>query len=450
MSKKKLFAYKKYYSPTQPGQILDKDPFVFSKEHRSFKEVAEYLESRRYIQNGAGGAITLLPKGVFLQNAILQRCFRIMRQLGALEYRFPSIFSDKDKRIKQGLIEKFKNQLFSINIHNSEKESYYLKYASDPMVFQHFAETSIQVPLRTYSPDYFFRAIKSGELKQLLQPREFFMTDFHFFEEVDNGLSSYFELAKISAKIMNSLVISKNNWTLNIDTNIDFFSKKNLEILKMLDELKVPAVLNVTEKRTHYYSIQNQYVVDYYQDNKTQLANLQYDEQNGSNFSITSKVSGEPVNVIHGTLFGRTEKVMGLIFGERIEKMIAEESYSPTLPIWLTPIIVRIIPASQDTRVLEFSKKILEELLRMQCRSDIDLRTISFNKKIKLAEQEWVPFQLIVGERELNENNFSIRDRFSGSNYVVSSEKFFQSILDLLKSEVENTPQNTPIYLIEE
>ncbi len=437
MSKKKFLLYKKFYSPELPGVLSNTAPRT-DKPYKKipFREVVDYLEKHDYIRCGKNSSLILLPKGVFVQEAILAKAQEFMQKEGASPYRFPSIFSGT-KSIKDNLIEKFKESVFTVTAYDNE--NYYLKYASDPVMFEYFHNQIISTPHKTYSPDYFFRAIKTGEMKPLINPREFCMTDFHFFEENEN-FDAYIKAASLNKRAM-ELLVPADRWHLNMDTNESFFKDNYEKIVRMLDTLKVRAVVNITSERTHYYSMQNQYIADYYCGNETQIANLQFDQENGKLFNITSSTTGKAVSVIHGTLFGRTEKIIAIIFGKIVEQ-INEKKLTPSLPLWTTPIIVRIIPINKTTKIEDYLHLIEEKLSQMKCRYDVDIREIKLDKKIKDAEHDLVPYQIVIGNQEIANSSVSVINRLSNLKYLVSLETFFSDISYIIK-ESGDLPQTT-------
>lgn len=448
MSKKKLLIQKRYYNPKGSSVWGDTLPESYKKQPiRTFSEVLKHIFTQKYAASTQTGYLNLLPKGLFMQEAIISRSQRIMMESGALQYRFTSMFSSDDEAIHKGLYEKFSNQIMSIES-SKENSNIHLKYASDPLLFKYFSNKHVEVPHKIYSPDYFFRATTKGELKHLINPREFFMLDFHFFYEL-NDFDSYIDAALFNKEILRT-IISIDDWYLNIDTNKDFFTKYEVKILEMLDLVGVPAIINITSERTHYYSIQNQYIVDYFFGNKTQLSNLQFDQKNGELFQITSKDTNKPVSVIHGTVFGRVEKIIALVFGKQIEKFV-KTGEKPILPIWLTPIVVRVILLNTNPKTVEFSETVSTFLIKSKCRFDIDKRKdIKLGSKIKSAEKDWIPYIITIGDLESENKTVSVRDRESGNISTLSIEKLCKKLEPLLKDNDFNHQTTPRIYLGED
>src|SRR3989344_3436165 len=294
MSKTKLLKFKQYYFRTKPGGLSEGPSFVSDQSKGNFSEVVTHLIDRKYIHLTANGDCHLLPKGLFLHEAIVARAKEMMDAEGAHRYRFSSFFSVADGKPVSELTKKFEAQMFDVSGGKISRHTS-LKYASDPVLFQYFSRRAVHTPLKVYSPDYFFRAVQTGELKPLINPREFFMTDFHYFCE-PSDFDSFLSAAVLNKRAV-ELFAQPGEWYLNIDTNEYFFDAYRQTLLRMLDTLSINAVINVASEKTHYYSLQFQFMVDYYRGNRTQLANLQFDEKNGPAFGIVSRQSGKSVSI---------------------------------------------------------------------------------------------------------------------------------------------------------
>jgi threonyl-tRNA synthetase len=82
---------------------------------------------------------------------------------------------------------------------------------------------------------------------------------------------------------------------------------------------------------------------------------------------------------------------------------------APMLPLWLSPTQVRLIPLSD--RFLETVEKLATQLTGRSIRVDIDDSASTLQKKIREAEQEWIPYIVVIGEKELLSGTLSVRDR---------------------------------------
>ena len=117
---------------------------------------------------------------------------------------------------------------------------------------------------------------------------------------------------------------------------------------------------------------------------------------------------------------------------------------NPNSPLWLSPTQVRVIPLKEE--FLDFSKTLAEKISQNSVRVDIDDRNESIGKRIREAEKDWVPYILVIGEKEMNSENLSVRDRKTGETHEVS----FQAFLDEMKTQTARKPfskLNLPEYL---
>jgi threonyl-tRNA synthetase len=93
----------------------------------------------------------------------------------------------------------------------------------------------------------------------------------------------------------------------------------------------------------------------------------------------------------------------------------------PSLPLWLAPIQVRIIPVSDDKH-LQFCLGLAGELKRRHIRVDVDDRTDSLGKRIRNAEREWIPYVAICGDKEQGGSPLSVRVRGGEQQQMSVSE----------------------------
>lgn len=107
------------------------------------------------------------------------------------------------------------------------------------------------------------------------------------------------------------------------------------------------------------------------------------------------------------------------------------EEYKGRFPLWLSPTQVKILPISDEQ--LEYAKTIEKELLKNKIRVKVDNRAEKIGYKIREAELERVPYMLILGKKEAEEKELSIRRRGNKENDVMSLEEF---VIKLLK-EIE-------------
>jgi threonyl-tRNA synthetase len=135
-----------------------------------------------------------------------------------------------------------------------------------------------------------------------------------------------------------------------------------------------------------------------------QMGTIQLDFQLPRRFSLkySDKDGTEktPV-VIHRVIYGSFERFIGII----------TEHFAGSFPLWLSPTQVRVIPISEKFE--EYSQKVLKELKENKIRSDIDLRNETLGARVRDAQNEKIPYMIIIGQKEQEENTITLRKRNS-------------------------------------
>jgi len=165
------------------------------------------------------------------------------------------------------------------------------------------------------------------------------------------------------------------------------------------------------------------------------LSTDQIDIENGKRYGITfvdeNNNKTYPI-ILHNSPSGAIERVIYAL----LEKAayIQSKGKIPSLPIWLSPTQVRIIPLS--TNYLEYCMKLMNIIKEAQIRVDLDDRDETLNKKIRDAEREWIPFIMVIGEKEVNNNILSVRIRQDKSSKEIQLEE----LINIIKRENNAKP----------
>jgi threonyl-tRNA synthetase len=129
--------------------------------------------------------------------------------------------------------------------------------------------------------------------------------------------------------------------------------------------------------------------------------------------------------MVHRAIFGSIERFIGVLL----------EHYAGFLPVWLSPVQVKIIPIAD--KHLEFSNKVKEILAENKVRVEIDDRSERMNKKIRDAELQKIPYMLVIGDKEVESNSVSVRKKGSTGTQVMKVEEFVDKIKTLIKEKIK-------------
>jgi len=167
------------------------------------------------------------------------------------------------------------------------------------------------------------------------------------------------------------------------------------------------------------------------------LSTVQIDVENAERYDINyidnDGEAKRPV-VLHASASGAIERcIYGLL---EKEAMKAEKGAVPMLPVWLSPTQVRVIPIAE--RHIDYAKKVSGQLT---CRVDIDDREDTVNKKVREAGREWIPYVVVIGDREIENGkvNVTIRPE-SQPNKPKKQEMTPEELNSRIMKEIEGLP----------
>jgi len=154
------------------------------------------------------------------------------------------------------------------------------------------------------------------------------------------------------------------------------------------------------------------------------LATNQVDFAQGRRFKLgftNQNNEAETPLIIHRAPLGTHERFIGFLL----------EHYAGKFPTWLAPLQVKILPISD--KFLDYSKDVLQKLKKADIRAGIDDRSEKIGKKIRDTELLRVPYMLVIGEKEMNENKVAVRRQGKGDQGTQSVDEFLNGIIDEVK-----------------
>jgi threonyl-tRNA synthetase len=156
-----------------------------------------------------------------------------------------------------------------------------------------------------------------------------------------------------------------------------------------------------------------------------QLSTVQFDFTLPKRFNLSYIASDgrehQPV-MVHRALLGSIERFLGVLI----------EHYAGAFPIWLAPVQAVVIPISEKHH--EYAQKVMNRLIEAGLRAEIDDRSEKMGYKIRAAQTKKIPYMLVVGDKESQSGQVSVRNRFSGDEGAQSLEDFLEKIEGFAKS----------------
>jgi threonyl-tRNA synthetase len=400
------------------------------------------LEIADYEPASDQGNLRWYPKGRLIKSLLEELVTRRVIEYGAMEVETPIMYDFQHPSLHDYL-NRFPARQYVIK---SDDKEFFLRFSAcfGQFLMAHDAQMSYkQLPIRLYElTRYSFRREKSGELTGLRRLRSFTMPDCHAMcADLDQAKEEFVKRFKLSMKILESLGFNKDDYELAIRFTKEFFEKNKDFIVALLNQFGKPALVEMWDERFFYFVLKWEFNFVDSSDKASALSTDQIDIENAHRYNITYvDEKGEKLYpmILHNSPSGAIERDVYAMLEKAY--MQQREGKIPTLPLWLSPTQVRIIPVTES--FLDYAWKMVEELEGQKIRVDIDDRTMTMGKKVRDAEKEWIPYILVIGEKEKETGLLSVRVRSTGE--VGKDEKLKQMKFNDLVEEIRTATLDMP------
>jgi len=290
------------------------------------------------------------------------------------------------------------------------------------------------LPVRYAETATLFRKEASGEMHGLIRVRQFTLSDGHIICTPEQIESEFKRCVDLSYYILKCLGMEndvsfrfskrgKSNKEKYID-NDKAWEETEALMKQILDNLKIDYV--EADDEAAFYGPKLDVQAKNIFGKEDTLITIQLDFAAGTSFGMTYvDADGEKKTpfVIHRSSIGCYERTMAMLI----------EKYAGAFPTWLAPTQVKILPVTD--RSLEYCKKLEEEFTYNKVRVELDTRNEKIGRKIRDAQLEKVPYMLIVGDKEVEENTVSVRSRVEGDLGAVAYETFLKNIVEEIETK---------------
>ncbi|WGI17797.1 threonine--tRNA ligase [Methanonatronarchaeum sp. AMET-Sl] len=395
------------------GQPSERPPSVDSMRKL---EIADYESA------SDPGNLKFYPKGSLIFNLMKDWAHQIaVNRFGAMEIDTPILYDWNEPDIReQG--ESFHERHYRVSPPEGDKELV-LRFAGDFGLFKMLQDSIISyrdLPIRIYEFSKSFRYEKRGELSGLKRLRAFHMPDIHSFTaNLESGWKEYQKLYREYADLADGTGIE---YAVVFRVVEEFYKENKDKITELLQYSQKPAVIELLKERKHYWVVKHEFQGIDSTGGNSQLSTVQLDIEDAERYGITytnQEGQEQGCTICHSSI-GSIERWIY----EIIEN--AHKKEKPTLPIWLCPTQTRILPISKENH--EYAEKIQQKLEKNKIRADIDDRDSSLGKKIRNAEMEWIPYIIVVGDREQKNQEINLRNRETGKEKTTKPNELIKKI----------------------
>lgn len=391
---------------------------------RDHRKLGKELDLYDILPEGPGFPF-FYPKGMVLRN-ILENFWREEHiKAGYVEIKTPMILN-RDLWYRSGHWDHYKDNMYGVKI---DDEDYAIKPMNCPggmLVYKRSLHSYRDLPIRMGELGLVHRHELSGALHGLMRVRCFTQDDAHIFmtpEQIESEIIGVVKLIDRFYKVFGfKYSVELSTRPQDYMGSIEQWDKATEALKSALNKLKQPFTVN--EGDGAFYGPKIDFHLEDCIGRTWQCGTIQLDFQMPERFDLTYTGSdGEkhrPV-MIHRVVFGSIERFMGIL----------TEQYAGAFPMWLSPVQVKVLSLTERTadKCLEIAEQLREKGFRVET----DNRNEKIGMKIREAQLEKVPYMLVIGDRDVEQEVVSVRDRKQGDLGAMKLEAFMEKI----KKQVE-------------
>ncbi|MEP7372971.1 MAG: threonine--tRNA ligase [Chitinophagaceae bacterium] len=314
-------------------------------------------------------------------------------------------------------------------------EKYYLKSMNCPHHHKIFAaepKSYRDLPYRIAEYGTVYRYEQSGELFGLMRVRCLHMNDAHIyctkdqfndeFRAVNDMYLKYFKIFGIDKYVMRLSLHSPEKLGIKYVNEPELWKETETMVRNVLTESNIPFV--EVQDEAAFYGPKIDVQIYSAIGREFTLATNQVDFSQGRSFKLEyTDQSNKPETplIIHRAPLGTHERFIGFLL----------EQYAGKFPVWLAPLQVKVLPISD--KFLDYAKTVAQKLKNADIRAEVDDRQEKIGKKIRDTELLRVPYMLVVGEKEMNENKVAVRRQGKGDAGVKELDEFLNELTAEIK-----------------
>ncbi|MBN8585401.1 MAG: threonine--tRNA ligase [Ignavibacteria bacterium] len=407
--------------------------FLEEAKKRDHRKLGAELELFMLSPNVGGGLPIWLPKGAlvrqeleaFLKNEQVRRGYQVVYtpHIGNIEMYKTS-----------GHYPYYKDSQYppiDFTDETGKKEQYLLKPMNCPHHFQiynHKPHSYRELPVKLAEFGTVYRFEQSGELNGLLRVRGFTQDDSHIFCRQDQLMDELCDVIDLTQYVSRSLGLNDIQARLSFRDpenkdkyggNDELWEKAQKDVSEAAERMKLVCTVGIGEAT--FYGPKIDFIVKDALNRKWQLGTVQVDyvqpERFDMNYIGSDGAKHRPV-VIHRAPFGSMERFVGVLI----------EHYAGNFPLWLAPVQAAVVPITDNQ--LEYAKEINAKLKAAKFRTELDDRSEKVGYKIRDWETKKVPYMIVLGDKEMQAGNITVRAHKKGDLGKFELDAFIGELIE--------------------
>ncbi len=396
------------------------------------RKLGQELELFTISEKVGQGLVLWMPKGNVIKEQIENWAKKTEDEWGYKRVTTPNI-TKSGLYHTSGHLPYYKDDMYPPMKLDDSEEEYFLKPMNCPhhhMIFDATQHSYRDLPLRLAEYGTCYRYESSGELFGLMRVRGFAQNDSHIYCTEDQAVEEFVKVMKLHEYYYKTLGINDYHLELalrdpkNTDKyhgNDEMWVKAEKLMREAVKQVDIPMVEEIGSAA--FYGPKIDFIIHSKIGREFAISTNQIDLFMGDRFGLkyTDKDGTEKTPVIiHRAPLGSHERFIGFLI----------EHYGGAFPTWLSPVQAKILPISE--KHLDYAKEVLASLKESGIRVELDERAETLGNKIRNAQNEKVPYMLVLGDKEIENKEVSVRNR-AGENSTMQLSNF----IGIIKDEIE-------------
>jgi threonyl-tRNA synthetase len=391
-------------------------------QKRDHRKLGRELDLFSFHNEGAGFPFWH-PKGMLIYNTIADFSRRAHLAAGYTEVKTPIILNEELWH-KSGHWDKYKENMYFTSI---DEQAHAVKPMNCPghlLIYRNTGHSYREFPMKFFEFGLVHRHEKSSALHGLFRVRQFTQDDAHIFctpEQIEPQITDVMKF------IMNMYkIFGFEDYKIELSTrpekyigSLEIWDKAEKALQAVLEHQKIDYQLNPGDGA--FYGPKIDFHIKDVLKRSWQCGTIQLDFSMPERFDLEyTDVDGQkkrPV-MIHRAMFGSMERFIGILI----------EHFGGALPVWLSPVQVKILPISD--RFIEKAAAVEKTFKASGIRVETDIRAEKIGYKIREAEVSKIPYMAIIGDKELESGSLSIRQHGKGDIGTLSIDDFIKKVSD--------------------
>ncbi|MEZ0368089.1 MAG: threonine--tRNA ligase [Candidatus Sericytochromatia bacterium] len=371
----------------------------------------------------APGAPFWLPKGQTIFRILSDKMRYYNLRNGYVEVGTPQMFR-RELWQTSGHWDHYQEHMFIFDDEDNQIGLKAMNCPSHMLIFKSERRSYRELPLRIHDQGVLHRNEKSGALSGLTRVRKFCQDDAHHFvtpEQIEPELRTLLTMAKNTYEVF-GMKFAKVYLSTRPDDymgELEMWNEAEASLEKVIKEAGIKYEINAGDGA--FYGPKIDFIIEDALGREWQTATVQLDFQLPVRFDLKYVDQHNEMKtpiVIHRAIYGSLERFIGVLI----------EHYAGAFPTWLAPVQVNVINLGEAHQ--EYAEQVHKQLLAAGVRAHNDVRNESVNYKIRDGELHKVPYMLVLGDRELENNTVTVRKlhQSKGRSEAVSLDEFIAMI----------------------